>query len=300
MTADCLNTYPDYNLPFEINTDASDYQLGAAIIQNGQPVAYWSRSLQNNQMKYTTTEKELIAIILCLKEYEKILYRAKIKFFIDHKNLIFKTLLIKRILCWRTYIDQYDVDLCYIPGKENVSADCFSPLPRMDSVSSISGKERPPLPQSVASFDCVNATEHRKRKQKREAETFVDFKQLESPPDKDFNIDGEAFFSINECNEAIECLLNLPESIYMDNPIKMQNIHNHQLQCVDLQHLKQINSNLYWIEVINGVDITVYRERNESRWCICLPLSLVNQVIKWYHFTLGHCGVQQLYDTINN
>ena len=40
MAADCLNAYPDYNKPFKIYTDASNYQLGAAIIQEGQPKAY--------------------------------------------------------------------------------------------------------------------------------------------------------------------------------------------------------------------------------------------------------------------
>ena len=57
MAADCLNVYPDYNQPFEIYTNARDYQLGAAIIQNKQHIAYWSRSLQSNQLKYTTTKK---------------------------------------------------------------------------------------------------------------------------------------------------------------------------------------------------------------------------------------------------
>ena len=159
MTADCLNAYPDYNNPFKIYTDASNYQLGAAIIQEGQPIAYWSRLLQSNQMKYTTTEKGLLAIILCLKEYEQILYGAKIEIYIDHKNLTFKTLSIKQILCWRTYIDQYNVDLCYIPGKDNILADCFSQLPRIDkpiSEPSISGRERPSSPQSVMNFDCAN------------------------------------------------------------------------------------------------------------------------------------------------
>ena len=92
----------------------------------GRPIAYWSRSLQSNQLKYTTTKKELLAIILCLKEYEQILYRAKIEIYTDHKNLTFKTLSIKRILWWRTYIDQYDVDLKYISGNKNVLVDCFS------------------------------------------------------------------------------------------------------------------------------------------------------------------------------
>ena len=126
MAADCLNAYPDYNKPFEIYTDASNYQLGATIIQDKRPIAYWSRSLQPTQMKYTTTEKELLVIILCLKEYENILQGATINIYTDHKNLTFKTLSIKRILCWRTYIDQYNVNLCYILNKENVLADCFS------------------------------------------------------------------------------------------------------------------------------------------------------------------------------
>lgn len=92
MAADCLNAYSNYNKLFEIYTDASDYQLGATIIQDKQPIAYWSRPLQSNQMKYTTTEKELLAIILCLKEYERILYTAKINIYTNHKNLTFKTL----------------------------------------------------------------------------------------------------------------------------------------------------------------------------------------------------------------
>ena len=40
MATDCLNAYPDYNKSFKIYTDASDYPLGAAIIQDGWPIAY--------------------------------------------------------------------------------------------------------------------------------------------------------------------------------------------------------------------------------------------------------------------
>ena len=94
------------------------------------------------------------------------------------------------------------------------------------------------------SFNRVDANEHRKRKQKREGGIFVNFKVLELLPDDDFNIDGESFFYSlpHEDNKTIECLLNLPEPIYMDNPIEIQNIHNHQLHCPVLQQLKQAST----------------------------------------------------------
>ena len=89
LASDCINAYPDYRYPFHIYTDASKYQLGAAIIQNGRPIAYYSRKLTEAQQAYTATEKELLAIVLCLKEYRRMLFGAVINVYTDHKNLTF-------------------------------------------------------------------------------------------------------------------------------------------------------------------------------------------------------------------
>ena len=99
VASDCINTYPDYNKPFDIYTNASNDQVGAVIIQDGKPVAYFSKKQTQFQLSYFTTEKELLAIVLCLKEYQKILYSSIINVFTNHKNLTFKTLSVQHILC---------------------------------------------------------------------------------------------------------------------------------------------------------------------------------------------------------
>ena len=47
VCANAINVYLDYTQPFDIYTDASDYQLGAAITQNGRPIAYYSKKLNS-------------------------------------------------------------------------------------------------------------------------------------------------------------------------------------------------------------------------------------------------------------
>ena len=180
LASDCINAYPDYNKDFDIYTDASDYQLGAAILQDGRPVAYFSKKLTQAQRNYTTTEKELLAIVLCLKEYQKILRGGKLNVYTNHKNLTFNTLSVQRVLRWRLFMDEFDLTLRYIKGKDNVLADCFSRLPRMD---------RP-----------VAVEMNRKDGSRRG--NPIGFHTIEVPQDKTI-IDDEAFVAVDEDNELI-------------------------------------------------------------------------------------------------
>jgi hypothetical protein len=69
MAADALAAYPDHNKWFNVFTDAFDFQLGACIIQEERPVAYFLRKLTKSQQNYTTMEKEMLSIVATLKEF---------------------------------------------------------------------------------------------------------------------------------------------------------------------------------------------------------------------------------------
>ena len=84
--------YPDFSKEFVLTTDASNLGLGAVLSQ-GQigkdlPVAYASRSLNNAELHYTTSEKELHAIVWATKYFRPYLYGRKFKIVSDHKPLV--------------------------------------------------------------------------------------------------------------------------------------------------------------------------------------------------------------------
>ena len=93
VRCETLLSYPDFNKPFEIHTDASHTQLGVVISQNNKPIAFYSRKLQPAQTQYTTPEHELLlqlSIVKTLKEFKNILLEQQIMVYTDHKNLRYK------------------------------------------------------------------------------------------------------------------------------------------------------------------------------------------------------------------
>jgi hypothetical protein len=69
MAADALAAYSNHNKRFNVYTNVSDFQLGACIIQEGRPVAYFSQKLTKSQQNYTMMEKEMLSIVATLKEF---------------------------------------------------------------------------------------------------------------------------------------------------------------------------------------------------------------------------------------
>ena len=102
------------NLSFEIHTDASKLQLGSVISQHGNPIAFYSRTLNHAQVNYTIIEHELLSIVETLKDFRNILLGQQIEVYKDHKNLTYKTFNTERVMRWRLILEEYNPVFIYI------------------------------------------------------------------------------------------------------------------------------------------------------------------------------------------
>ena len=97
LSTDVSLSYPNHNLSFEIYSDS--------ILQNDRSVAYWSCKLNSTQRNYITMEKELLAIVMCLKESRSMLMGAKLTVYTGRRNLTFRTMNPLRGLRWNIFLD---------------------------------------------------------------------------------------------------------------------------------------------------------------------------------------------------
>ena len=128
ISRETLLAYPDFNEKFVIHTDASHTQLGAVISQRGKPIAFYSRKLSDAQTRYTTTERELLAIVETLKEFRNILLGQQIEVMTDHQNLTYKNFNTERVMRWRLILEEFAPQLIYVKGENNIVADALSRL----------------------------------------------------------------------------------------------------------------------------------------------------------------------------
>ncbi len=129
VAQDTLLCYPDPNIPFVIETDASVYQLGAVLKQDNRPVAFFSRKLTEPQHKYSVIEKELLSILETLEEFHPLIWGARIIVRTDHRNLSFSNSHSQQVLNWRLLVEDFKPKIVYYPEVQNVEADTLSRYP---------------------------------------------------------------------------------------------------------------------------------------------------------------------------
>ena len=127
-------TFPNFEVPFILETDASGSGLGAVLSQKQEdgairPVAYASRTLQKHERNYTISELEALAVVWATKHFHVYLYGHKCTAFTDHSAL--KYLLNTphpsgKLARWGLALQELDLDIQYRPGKENTNADVLS------------------------------------------------------------------------------------------------------------------------------------------------------------------------------
>ena len=129
--------FPDFQLDFILETDASKLGLGAILSQNQpdgsqRPIAYASRSLQSHEQNYGITELEALGVVWAVKHFRPYLYGHRCTVITDHEAL--KSLLNTpqpsgKLARWGMALQELDLTIEYCTGRKNEKADALSRHP---------------------------------------------------------------------------------------------------------------------------------------------------------------------------
>ena len=128
--------HPDYSLPMEIHPDASGYGIGAVLVQKidgkDSPLAFASRLLKGSELNYSITEKECLAAVWAIKNFQYIIWGCEIIVVTDHHALcclLSKKDLAGRLARWATVIQGDHLRIVHKSGRLHSDSDDLSRYP---------------------------------------------------------------------------------------------------------------------------------------------------------------------------
>nr|GFB89639.1 reverse transcriptase domain-containing protein [Tanacetum cinerariifolium] len=126
---------PNWDLPFKLMCDASDFAISAVLVQRHEKhfksIHYASKTMNDAETNYTTTEKEMLAVVYAFEKFRSYLIMNKSIVHTDHSAL--KYLFAKkddkaRLLRWVLRLQEFDFQVLDTKGAENLAADNLSRL----------------------------------------------------------------------------------------------------------------------------------------------------------------------------
>ena len=136
LTQEPTLQYPDFTKPFVLTCDASEFAVGAILSQgkigHDKPIAFASRTLNKAKQNYSTTEKELTAIVWACKHFRPYLLGRTVTIVTNHKPLTWMFSVkdsSSRLLRWRLLLEKFNYTIKYKASKRNVNVNALSKNP---------------------------------------------------------------------------------------------------------------------------------------------------------------------------
>ena len=277
VTAPILK-HPNFDLPFEIHSDASCESIGGCIMQEHDgilhPISYFSRKLRDAETRYSVSEWEALSVIANIKQFHYYIYGRKFKVVVDHKPLvnIFKVQSKNnRINRWASFLMDYDFDTVYKQGKLHHLPDALSRNCEIDALvkeinslktkKSVKYKELKKKPIFSEIFSKANVS----KEQRKEDRWNMLIKYLKGgevpacPPRStisNFTIVNECLYFSSTKDKASENLkLVIPDSL-KENALKLVHDSQNAIHAGFLKTLFKAQSLFYWPNMV--LDIKQY------------------------------------------
>ena len=129
LTSAPVLKFPEFKKPFEVHTDASDFAIGGVLIQEGRPVAFESKKLPDVERRWPTHEKEMWAVVHCLKLWQHYLGLEYTKLYTENvlvRYFEMQPKITPKQWRWADVLACFNVDLSHKPGRDNVVPDALS------------------------------------------------------------------------------------------------------------------------------------------------------------------------------
>lgn len=260
-SAPALKTF-DVNKEITIETDASQFGLGSCLMQEGKPIAFASRSLNDAETRYAQIEKELLAVVFACQKFHYYVYGRKVSVRSDHKPLVnimrkeFSKIPSSRLQRMRIRLLRYQIDLKYVPGKFLYVADLLSRYYDKDDQTS----EIEDLNEVVV--HSLNMSDSKIKEFQTETERDPVLRELKStviagwPSDK------------KKLNELVKPYFKLQDDIFLENELLFLNSRimvpkSLQRMVLDLLHQSHLGiektksrarSLVYWSEINKDIE----------------------------------------------
>ncbi len=114
---------PDFDKDFEIHSNAFDFAIGGPLLQDGRPVAFKSKKLNEMERRWPTHEKKMWAMIQCFKTWGHYIGSKDVVVWVDNvtlKHFITQPKLSSKQVKWQDTLDMFNMDIQHKPMNNNV------------------------------------------------------------------------------------------------------------------------------------------------------------------------------------